>query len=148
MTNKGKIKVGISNESISFNKNKNKKKNSCEKLLFKSISFHCYICSKKIVIHLQTIFKILFTFLSLSYFIVSFIIKGFSLSGFIFIISLYLISLIICIEFSTPMWIINSIYRWHLKIKKKYERKYQLKCRKLNEKFRYFKFIDMIPVFL
>ena len=148
LTNKGKIKVGISNESISFNKNKNKKKNSCEKLLFKSISFHCYICSKKIVIHLQTIFKILFTFLSLSYFIVSFIIKGFSLSGFIFIISLYLISLIICIEFSTPMWIINSIYRWHLKIKKKYERKYQLKCRKLNEKFGYFKFIDMIPVFL
>ena len=35
-----------------------------------------------------------------------------------------------------------------MKIKNKYERKYQLKCRKLNEKFGYFKFIDMIPVFL
>ena len=46
------------------------------------------------------------------------------------------------------MWITNSIYRWHLKIKKKYERKYQLKCRKLNEKFGYFKLIDMIPIFL
>ena len=34
------------------------------------------------------------------------------------------------------------------KNKKKYERKYQLKCRKLNEKFGYFKFIDIIPVFL
>jgi lipase ATG15 len=46
------------------------------------------------------------------------------------------------------MWIINSIYRWHLKIKNKYERKYQLKCRKLNEKFGYFKLIDMVPVIL
>ena len=46
------------------------------------------------------------------------------------------------------MWIINAIYRWHLKIKKRYERKYQMKCRKLNEKFGYFKLIDMIPVIL
>ena len=92
--------------------------------------------------------KIFFALLSLSYFIYSFAKKAFSLSGFILIISLYLISLIICIEFSTPMWIINSIYRWHLKIKNKYERKYQLKCRKLNEKFGYFKLIDMVPVIL
>ena len=147
LTIKGKIKVGISNESISFKKNKNKK-NCCEKLFFKAISFHFSIRSKKFAIHLQTIFKILFSFLSLSYFIYSFSSKGFSISGFLFILFLYLISLLICIEFSTPMWIINSIYRWHLKIKKKYERKYQLKCRKLNEKFGYFKFIDIIPVFL
>ena len=147
LTNKGKIKVGISNESISF-KNKNKKKNCCEKLLFKVISFHFSLCSKKIIIHLQTLLKIFFAFFSLSYFIFSFVIKGFSIPGFIFIFLLYIISLIICIQFSTPMWIINSIYRWHLKIKKKYERKYQLKCRKLNKKFGYFKFIDMIPVFL
>ena len=147
LTIKGKIKVGISNESISFKKNKNKK-NCCEKLFFKAISFHFSIRSKKFAIHLQTIFKILFSFLSLSYFIYSFCSKGFSISGFLFILFLYLISLLICIEFSTPMWIINSIYRWHLKIKKKYERKYQLKCRKLNEKFGYFKFIDIIPVFL
>jgi hypothetical protein len=147
LTYKGKIKVGISNESINF-KNKNKKKNCCEKLFFKAISFHFKICSKKIVIYLQTLLKIFFALLSLSYFIYSFATKAFSLSGFILIISLYLISLIICIEFSTPMWIINSIYRWHLKIKNKYERKYQLKCRKLNEKFGYFKLIDMVPVIL
>ena len=149
LTNKGKIKVGISNESIDFKyKNKKKKKNCCEKLFFKAISFHFSLCSKKIILHLQTLFKIIFAILSLSYFIYSFLKKSLSLSGLIFIISLYLISLIICIEFSTPMWIINSIYRWHLKIKKKYERKYQMKCRKLNEKFGYFKLIDMIPVIL
>ena len=147
LTNKGKIKVGISNESINFKK-RNKKKNCCEKLMFKTISFHFSLCSKKIVIHLQSLLKLFFAFFSLSYFIFSFITKGFSIPGFIFISFLYIISLIICIQFSTPMWIINSIYRWHLKIKKKYERKYQLKCRKLNEKFGYFKFIDMIPVFL
>ena len=147
LTNKGKIRVGISNESINF-MNKKKKKNCCEKLLFKVISFHFSICKKKIVIHLQTLFKIFFAFLSLSYFIYSFLKKNLSLSGIIFIISLYTISLIICIQFSTPMWIINAIYRWHLKIKKRYERKYQMKCRKLNEKFGYFKLIDMIPVIL
>ena len=147
LTNKGKIRVGISNESINF-KNKNKKKNCCEKLLFKAISFHFSICSKKIVIHLQTLFKIFFAILSLSYFIYSFSKRALSLSGLIFIVSLYIISLIICIQFSTPMWIINAIYRWHLKIKKRYERKYQMKCRKLNEKFGYFKLIDMIPVIL
>ena len=147
LTNKGKIRVGISNESINF-KNKNKKKNCCEKLFFKAISFHFSICSKKIVIHLQTLFKIFFAILSLSYFIYSFSKRALSLSGLIFIVSLYIISLIICIQFSTPMWIINSIYRWHLKIKKRYERKYQMKCRKLNEKFGYFKLIDMIPVIL
>ena len=149
LTNKGKIKVGISNESIDFKyKSKKKKKNCCEKLFFKAISFHFSLCSKKIILHLQTLFKIIFAILSLSYFIYSFLKKSLSLSGLIFIISLYIISLIICIEFSTPMWIINSIYRWHLKIKKKYERKYQMKCRKLNEKFGYFKLIDMIPVIL
>ena len=149
LTNKGKIKVGISNESIDFKyKTKKKKKNCCEKLFFKAISFHFSLCSKKIILHLQTLFKIIFAILSLSYFIYSFLKKSLSLSGLIFIISLYIISLIICIEFSTPMWIINSIYRWHLKIKKKYERKYQMKCRKLNEKFGYFKLIDMIPVIL
>ena len=149
LTNKGKIKVGISNESIDFKyKNKKKKKNCCEKLFFKAISFHFSLCSKKIILHLQTLFKIIFAILSLSYFIYSFLKKSLSLSGLIFIISLYIISLIICIEFSTPMWIINSIYRWHLKIKQKYERKYQMKCRKLNEKFGYFKLIDMIPVIL
>ena len=147
LTYKGKIKVGISNESINFTK-KNKKKNCLEKLFFKTISFHFKLCSKKIEIHLQTLIKIFFAFASLSYFIFSFTTKGFSISGLIFIFSLYIISLIICIEFSTPMWIINSIYRWRLKIKQKYERKYQLKCRKLNEKFGYFKLIDMIPVFL
>ena len=147
LTNKGKIRVGISNESINF-KNKNKKKNCCEKLFFKAISFHFSICSKKIVIHLQTLFKIFFAILSLSYFIYSFSKRALSLTGLIFIVSLYIISLIICIQFSTPMWIINAIYRWHLKIKKRYERKYQMKCRKLNEKFGYFKLIDMIPVIL
>ena len=147
LTNKGKIRVGISNESINF-KNKNKKKNCCEKLFFKAISFHFSICSKKIVIHLQTLFKIFFAILSLSYFIYSFSKRALSLTGLIFIVSLYIISLIICVQFSTPMWIINAIYRWHLKIKKRYERKYQMKCRKLNEKFGYFKLIDMIPVIL
>lgn len=46
------------------------------------------------------------------------------------------------------MWIVNFVYRWYLKIKGKYDRKYQLKCRKLNEKFGLFKVIDLLPVIL
>ena len=92
LTIKGKIKIGISNESIDF-KHKNKKKNCFEKLLFKSISFHFSLCSKKLVIHLQTLLKIFFSFLSFGYFIFSFITKGFSFHGFFFIFFLYLISL-------------------------------------------------------
>ena len=35
-----------------------------------------------------------------------------------------------------------------MKIRGKYDRKYQLKCRKLNEKFGLFKVIDLLPVLL
>ena len=39
-----------------------------------------------------------------------------------------------------------SIYRWHLKIRNKYDRKHQLKCRLFNEKYNYFKVLDSIPL--
>ena len=145
LTNQGEYKLGLIDND---NKFENKKINWFEKLFFHTISFHCIICGKKFRMKLQTSLKIFFAIFSFIYIIYLFATQGASASGVFFLLFLYLFSLIISIEFSTPMWIINSIYRWYLKIKKRYDRKYQLKCRKLNEKFGLFKIVDMLPVLL
>ena len=145
LTNKGEVKLCL----INFEKKmENKDINCLEKLFFHKIVFHFQLCGKIFKISLQTVLKIFFAFLSFIYIIYLFAQRGCSVGGVFLLIFLYLFSLVICIEFSTPMWIINSFYRWYLKCKKKYDRKYQLKCRKLNEKFGLFKIIDMLPVLL
>lgn len=145
LTNLGEIKIGITNPK----KIKEREKiNLFEKIFFHTITFRIFLFGKKIKFSLQTLIKIFFAFLSFIYIIYLFCIKGSSAGGVFFLIFIYFFSLIISIEFSTPMWIINSIYRWYLKIKRRYDRKYQLKCRKLNEKFALFKIIDMLPVLL
>ena len=146
LTEQGEYKLGLI-EQVE-NKFKNKKVNCFEKLFFHKISFHFIIYGKKFKMNLQTSIKIFFAILSFIYVIYLFATKGSSVTGVFFLLFLYLFSLIISIEFATPMWIINSLYRWYLKIKKKYDRKYQLKCRKLNEKFGLFKIVDMLPVVL
>ena len=147
LTDLGEIKLGLIDPE-KRKKEMEKKIAFFEKLFFHNITFRFYIHEKKIKISLQTLLKIILTILSFIYIIYLVCIKGSSVGGVFFIIFLYIFSLIISIKFSTPMWIINSIYRWYLKIKKKYDRKYQLKCRKLNEKFALFKIIDMLPVLL
>ena len=145
LTNQGEFKLGLTN----FQKKMEQKKVNCiEKFLFHKIKIEFKICGKQFEIGLQTITKIICAILSFIYIIYLFITKGCSLGGIIFLISLYLISLIICIQFSTPIWIINSLYRWYLKMRGMYDRKYQLKCRKLNEKFGLFKIVDMLAVLL
>ena len=145
LTNQGEVKLGLT----SFDKKMEDKKTNClEKLFFHNIIFHFRICSKNFKMNLQTLIKIIFALLSFIYVLYLIVTKGCSVDGVFFLIFLYFFSLIISIEFATPMWIINSLYRWYLKIKKKYDRKYQLKCRKLNEKFGFFKIVDMLPVLL
>ena len=145
LTNQGEVKLGLT----SFDKKMEDKKSNClEKLFFHTIIFHFKICNKNFKMNLQTLIKIIFAIISFIYVLYLMVTKGCSVGGVFFLILLYLFSLIISIEFSTPMWIINSLYRWYLKIKKRYDRKYQLKCRKLNEKFGFFKIVDMLPVIL
>ena len=145
LTNLGEIKIGLNYPK----KIKEREKlNFFEKIFFHTIIFRIFIFGKKIKISLQTLLKIIFAILSFIYIIYLFCVKGSSVGGVFFLIFIYFFSLIISIEFSTPMWIINSLYRWYLKIKRRYDRKYQLKCRKLNEKFALFKIIDMLPVLL
>lgn len=145
LTNLGEIKIGL-NYPKKIKERENL--NFFEKIFFHTITFRIFIFGKKIKISLQTLLKIIFAILSFIYIIYLFCVKGSSVGGVFFLIFIYFFSLIISIEFSTPMWIINSIYRWYLKIKRRYDRKYQLKCRKLNEKFALFKIIDMLPVLL
>ncbi len=147
LTNLGEVKIGLI-DPVKRQKELEKKIGFFEKIFFHNITFRIYIYKRKIKISLQTLLKIVFALLSFIYIIYLICIKGSSVGGFFFIIFIYLFSLIISIEFSTPMWIINSFYRWYLKIKKRYDRKYQLKCRKLNEKFAFFKIVDMLPVLL
>ena len=145
LTNQGEVKLGL----INFEKKmENKEISWFEKLFFYKIVFHFRLCGKNFKISFQTMLKIFFAFLSFIYIVYLFIQRGCSVGGVFFLIFIYLFSLVICIEFSTPMWIINSFYRWYLKCKKRYDRKYQLKCRKLNEKFGFFKIVDMLPVLL
>ena len=146
LTSKGETNIGFITKEISPNERRG---SCCERLFFRRKFIHIKFCKGKIFkISFQTILKILFAMLSFSYIIYLFYIKGSSIGGVLFLVFIYLISLIISIQFSTPLWIINSIYRWHLKIRGKYDRKYQLKCRKLNEKFGLFKVIDLLPVLL
>ena len=145
LTNQGEINLGLINND---DKLKNKNSNFFEKIFFNTITFHFKLYGKNFKIALKTILKIFFAILSFIYIIYLCGTKGCSVGGVFFLIFLYFFSLIISIQFSTPMWIINSIYRWYLKIKGKYDRKYQLKCRKLNEKFGYFKVVDMLPALL
>ena len=145
LTNQGEIKLGFT----SFERRMLQKKKNCfEKFFFNTITLNIRIGEKKLKMSIQTLTKIIFAFLSFIYIIYLFITKGCSVGGVFFLIFIYFISLIISIQFSTPMWIVNSIYRWYLKIRKRYDRGYQLKCRKLNEKFGLFKIVDMLPVIL
>ena len=146
LTSKGETNIGFITKEI----NPNERKGSCcERLFFRRKIIHIKCCKGSILkISFQTILKIFFAMLSFSYIIYLIHIKGSSIGGILFLVFIYLISLIISIQFSTPLWIINSVYRWHLKIRGKYDRKYQLKCRKLNEKFGLFKVIDLLPVLL
>ena len=146
LTVQGETKVGFLTKEESPNKPKG---NWIEKYVFRRITFHIKLCKGKILkVSLQTLVKIFFAILSFIYIIYLCCVRGSTVGGVFFLIFLYLFSLIISIEFSTPMWIINFVYRWYLKIKGKYDRKYQLKCRKLNEKFGMFKVIDLVPVLL
>ena len=146
LTVQGETNVGF----VTKEENPNKPKgNWVEKYLFHKIVFHIKLCKGKILkLSLQTATKIFFAILSFIYIIYLFCVRGSSIGGVFFLIFLYFFSLIISIQFSTPMWIVNFVYRWYLKIKGKYDRKYQLKCRKLNEKFGLFKVIDLLPVIL
>ena len=146
LTVQGETNIGFITKEVSPNKPKG---NCIEKFFFRKIVFHIKLCKGKIIkMSLQTATKIFFAALSFIYIIYLFCINGSTVGGVFFIIFLYILSLIISIQFSTPMWIINFVYRWYLKIKGKYDRKYQLKCRKLNEKFGMFKVIDLLPVLL
>jgi hypothetical protein len=146
LTTQGETNVGFTTKEESPNKPKG---NWVEKYLFRKIVFKIKLCKGKIIkISLQTATKVFFAVLSFIYIIYLFCVRGSTVGGVFFLIFLYFISLIISIQFSTPMWIANFIYRWYLKIKGKYDRKYQLKCRKLNEKFGMFKVIDLLPVLL
>ena len=146
LTIKGETNIGFITKEI----NPNERRGSCcERLFFRKKIIHIKCCKGKVLkITFQTILKIFFAMISFSYIIYLIYIKGLSIGGILFLVFIYLISLIISIQFSTPLWIINSIYRWHLKIRGKYDRKYQLKCRKLNEKFGLFKVIDLLPVLI
>ena len=146
LTVQGETNVGFITKEESPNKPKG---NWIEKYVFRKITLHIKLCKGKILkVSLQTLVKIFFAILSFIYIIYLCCVRGSTVSGVFFLVFLYLISLIISIQFSTPMWIINFAYRWYLKIKGKYDRKYQLKCRKLNEKFGLFKVIDLLPVLL
>ena len=146
LTVQGETNVGFITKEESPNKPKG---NWVEKYIFRKIVFHIKLCKGKIIkVSLQTLVKIFFATLSFIYIIYLFCVRGSTVGGVFFLIFLYFISLIISIQFSTPMWIVNFVYRWYLKIKGKYDRKYQLKCRKLNEKFGMFKVIDLVPVLL
>ena len=123
--------------------------NCLEKFFFKDIIFQKKICKDKIIkISLKTILEIFFAILSFIYIIYLFIHKGATVSSVFFLVFVYLFSLIITIQFPTPLWLINSIYRWYLKIKKKYERSHQIKCRIFNEKYSAFKVLDTLPLIL
>jgi len=145
LINKGTIKIGnLSSDDISKNKTDI---NFFEKIFCKEILFQIKIFKgKKLSFSLKTLFKIFFTLLSFIYIIYLFAKKGATAGGVFFLIFVYLISLIISIQLSTPLWISNAIYRWYLKIIKRYDRKYQIKCRLFNEKFSAFKVLDILPL--
>ena len=137
------------NNKKAVDKTKDENMNCFEKFFFKDIVFQKKICKGKILkITLKTILEIIFTLLSFAYIIFLFIDKGATASSVFFLLFTYLFSLIITIQFPTPLWFINSIYRWYLKIKKKYERSHQIKCRVFNEKYAAFKVLDTLPLII
>ena len=155
LIDQGVIKVGQeslpSKEKNTNGNNDNNNNNlSClEKLFFKEILFEIKMCkNKSLKISLKTIFKIFCAILSFIYCIYLLCSRGATVGSVFFLVFVYLISLIISIHYSTPLWLMNSIYRWYLKHKKKYDNKFQAKCRKFNDKFSAFKVLDTIPLVL
>ena len=132
------------------NNNKNEEDNKLsfwKKILFRNIIFEIKMCKGKLIkLSLATSLKIFFTFFSFIYIIYLFAKKGATVGSVFFLIITYLICLIIWIYFPTPSWLTNSIYRWYLKFKNKYDRKHQLKCRIFNDKFGAFKVLDALPL--
>ena len=144
LLNQGEIKIGnLSPEEIS----KDKDVGFFEKIFCKDILFQIKLSKGKMIkITLKTLIKVFFAILSFIYIIYLFAKKGATVGGVFFLIFAYLISLIIYIEFSTPLWVTNAIYRWYLKIKKRYDPKHQTKCRMFNEKYAAFKVLDILPL--
>jgi len=145
LINQGSIKIGkLSADDISKN---NSDINIFEKIFCKEMLFQIKIFKGKIVnFSLKTLLKIFFTLLNFIYIIYLFAKKGATIGEVFFLIYVYLISLIISIQLSTPLWISNAIYRWYLKITKRYDRKHQIKCRLFNEQFSAFKVLDILPL--
>ena len=146
LIDKGIIKIGnVPPQDIS----KGNEINFFEKLFCRNIIFKLKICKEKIIkFSLKTSLEIFFALLSFIYIIYLLSSKGATVSSVFFLLFIYLISLLITIQFPTPFWLLNSIYRWYLKFKKRYDTKYQIKCRKFNEKFGAFKVLDSLPIIL
>ena len=142
------IKIGASKEEKDNNNNNYNENLGCfKKIIFKEIIFEIKLFKGKIIkMSLSTSLKIFFTFFSFIYLIYLFAKKGATVGSVFYLIITYLICLIIWIHFPTPSWLTNSIYRWYLKFKNLYDRKYQLKCRIFNDKFAAFKVLDSLPL--
>ena len=147
LISQGVIKVG-NYQMHEDNDIKGNELNCIEKLFFKEILFHIKCKERILKITLKTLLKMFFTLLSFLYCIYLFIVKGKIVESILFLLFIYLISLIISIQFSTPLWFINSVYRWHLKRKRRYDSKFHAKCRIFNEKFSAFKVLDSLPLII
>ena len=142
-----KNNTNINDNNKDNEKDENKKMSFWSKIIFGNIIFEIKMCKEKIVkMSLATSLKIFFTFFSFIYIIYLFAKKGATVGSVFYLIITYLICLIIWIHFPTPSWLTNSIYRWYLKCKNKYDRSHQLKCRIFNEKFGAFKVLDALPL--
>ena len=150
LIDQGVIKIEFPKNEKDNNNNDGDEKLGCfKKLIFKEIIFELKLCNGKIIkISLSTSLKIFFTFFSFIYLIYLFAKKGATVGSVFYLIITYLICLILWIQFPTPSWLTNSIYRWHLKFKNLYDRKHQLKCRVFNVKFSAFKVLDSLPLIL
>ena len=147
LINQGVIKIGSHQQSEETNIEENKL-NCIEKFFFKDILFHIKCRRRILKIKLKTLIEIFFIFLSFSYCIYLFITKGITVESILFLTFIYLISLIISFQFSTPLWLINSVYRWHLKRKRRYDSKFHAKSRIFNERYSAFKVSDSLPLII
>ena len=146
LIDQGVIKIGGASPE---NNSEDNKVSFCTKLFCKEILFEVKTCTDKILkISLKTLFRIFLAILSFIYCLYLLFNRGATAESIFFLIFVYYFSLIISIHFSTPLWIINAIYRWHLKRKKRYDEKLHEKCRIFNEKFGTFKIIDSLPLIL
>ena len=150
LIDQGVIKIEFPKNEKDNNNNDNNEKLGCfKRLIFKEIIFELKLCKGKIIkMSLSTSLKIFFTFFSFIYLIYLFAKKGATVGSVFYLIITYLICLILWIQFPTPSWLTNSIYRWYLKFKNLYDRKHQLKCRIFNDKFAAFKVLDSLPLIL